>query len=171
MVRVNRFTMPGRRKPSAIAAARPASSPNPSMNVACCQAGRSRVSTRDHGPDATTGGCHFAKLRGCQLPTSNFQIPRRPAFGSWRLRVGNLDTKRLDERGERGRLLLAARVVEEEAGKRRTPLFQHAYECATGEVHCDAIFRHPRETGTVDRRLDQKVCVIDDERSVHRDLE
>jgi len=45
-----------------------------------------------------------------------------------------LEAKRLDESRHCGRLLTPTRVVEEEAGERRAPIFQHPHKCSTREV-------------------------------------
>ena len=62
-----------------------------------------------------------------------------------------------DERRECRGLLLPARVVEEEAGKRRTPVFEHANERSARDMFRNAVFRRPREARSVERRLDDEV--------------
>jgi hypothetical protein len=50
-----------------------------------------------------------------------------------------LQTKGVDQSRERGWLLPPTRVVEEEAGERLAPIFQHAHQCPTHEMRRRAI--------------------------------
>ena len=45
-----------------------------------------------------------------------------------------LQPKRIDQRGQRGRLLLSARVIEKESGERLAPVIQYADEFSAFEL-------------------------------------
>src|SRR5687767_11204554 len=76
-----------------------------------------------------------------------------------------------DEGRESGGLLLASRVVQEEAGERWTPILEHADQRSTLEVFGDAIFRDPRETRSVKRSLNHEINIIEQERAIDGDRE
>src|ERR671912_2321758 len=98
----------------------------------------------------------------------------RDDFRNWLIHAAEaeprefLQAKCTDDRRKRCGLLLPTRVVKKEAGERRTPIFQHAYQRSTRELRCDTVFRHPGQTGPVDSGLNDEIQVIDEERAAHR---
>ena len=80
-----------------------------------------------------------------------------------------LQAERLDHRRKRGRLLLPARIVEEEAREGRAPVFEDAHQRPSREVSRHAIFRHPGQPCPVKSSLDHQIQVIEEERPADRD--
>src|SRR5687767_2985544 len=68
-----------------------------------------------------------------------------------------------DEGRESGGLLLASRVVQEEAGERWTPILEHADQRSTLEVFGDAILRDPGKSRPVESRLNYQVEFIEEQ--------
>ena len=76
-----------------------------------------------------------------------------------------------DDSRQGGGLLFPSRVVQEEAGERWTPIFEHADQCSTLEVFGDAILRDPREARSLKRSLNHEINIIEEERAMDGDRE
>jgi len=80
--------------------------------------------------------------------------------------VGSLaaifETKRIDQRSRRCRLLPSTRVIEEEAGEGRAPLFEDSDQRPACEVRRSVILQREREADTVNPRRDRHVHVVED---------
>lgn len=73
------------------------------------------------------------------------------------------------ERRQCRQLLPPTRVVEEEAGERGAPVFQHTHERSTRQVRRRAIVRHKRQADAIERCTNQKFHIVDHKRSLHSD--
>jgi hypothetical protein len=63
--------------------------------------------------------------------------------------------ERIDESRKRGGLLLPSRIVEKEAGERRTPILQDANQRSAREVVRHTVFCQPGQARPVESGLDQ----------------
>src|SRR5579864_503742 len=74
----------------------------------------------------------------------------------------------MDQRRKRRWLLPSARIVKEEAGERLAPVLQHAHERPFRQMLGREFLRHEGKSETFYGSANQKLHVIDDQRSVHR---
>jgi len=78
-------------------------------------------------------------------------------------RCARSDAQRIDQRLERGRLVTAARVVEEEAVERRAPVLQHPHQFAARDEARDMLLQRERQADAVPRGADRELDVAEDE--------
>src|SRR5919108_2401174 len=93
----------------------------------------------------------------------------RPIRSTGLSRSVRLQAKRFDQSRECGRLLSSTRVMKKVAGERRAPIFEHAHECAVGEVWGCMLLECKRQTHAIDRCANHDVRVIDDQWPIHGD--
>ena len=73
----------------------------------------------------------------------------------------------VDERRECGRYLASTRVIEEESGKRRTPILEHSRERPSLESRGNPVLEQVRDAHTGQRGVDDHALIIEDERPFH----
>jgi hypothetical protein len=70
----------------------------------------------------------------------------------------------------RGRTLLSSTgVVQEVSRKRRTPILKHADQRAACDMRRQVLLKCERQSHTINRRLNQKIDIVRDERTAHSD--
>jgi hypothetical protein len=107
--------------------------------------GRTRVRS-GHGPPHP-GSCQSTALSG---------LGRHP--------------DRVDKSRERRRHLASTRVIEEESGKRRTPIFKHPRQRASLDERGNLVLDQEREAHTGEGGIDDHIPVIEDERTFYPHL-
>src|SRR3954470_2252427 len=75
--------------------------------------------------------------------------------------------QRLDQSGQRRRLLPPTWVIKEEAGERLAPRLQDAHERSTFEVGRRAILSKVGQANTVERGPNDQFNIVDDQRTAH----
>src|SRR5215467_8639290 len=77
-----------------------------------------------------------------------------------------LQPQRIDQRRQRGRLLLPARVIEEVPGERLAPIFQHADERTARQIIRNPVLTHESDADAVKGCADDEFDIVEDQRSV-----
>jgi hypothetical protein len=89
--------------------------------------------------------------------------------------VGSLtaifESKRIDQRSQRSRLLPSTGVIEEEAGEGRAPIFEDSDQRPACEVRRNVILLRERERTPSLAGADRHVHVVEDQRPVDADDE
>jgi len=83
--------------------------------------------------------------------------------------TGILESKRVDQCGQRSGLLSSARVVQEEARERLTPLLKNANERAGIEMRRGAILSEVRQADAIERRPNDQFHIVHDQWPIDRD--
>src|SRR5512143_3983272 len=114
-----------------------------------------------------------AKMEGGDPSVSLDLLIRAHASADASRRCGSLplQSKRLDQGGQRGRLLSSARVIEEVAWERRAPALEHPHQPASGDEGHGVVLQRPDDTDAVESRPHLDLGIVDDQRSVHRHAE
>lgn len=79
--------------------------------------------------------------------------------------------QRLAERRQRGRLLAAAGIVQKVSGEGRTPVFEHTYQRATGDLRRNVFLKRESQSQAVGRRANHQVRVVENQWAVDVDDE
>lgn len=79
------------------------------------------------------------------------------------------EPKKANEGGESGSLLPAARVVNEEAWVRLTPILEHSNQTAVSKFRGDLLFVDETETDAFECSADYEFQVIDNQRATDGD--
>jgi hypothetical protein len=77
----------------------------------------------------------------------------------------------LQKRSERRGVVAPVRVIEMVAGERRTPVFQYLDQASVGDERRHHVFHHDRQRRAMKGGVHEQVLVIQDEGTVHVDVD